>query len=132
MVPLLFATYLAAANAACPDPALANPRLKVVRADVRGFDDYIVTLDVTNRGQAAQNSGVDQRLDLLQRGTVLGTQPIPALGPNQTYVTAFRIRVPHDRKRKPLDAEFRYVLANARDLPRQNCTADNDVLSAKL
>ena len=132
MLPLLFASYLAAASPACPDPALANPRLKVVRADVRGFDDYIVTVDVANRGDAPQTAGIGQRLDLLQNGRVLGSQPIPALGPRQTYLTAFRIRLPHERKRKPLAAEFRYVLADGTRAARENCSTANDALSATL
>ena len=132
MLPLLLAATLLAAGPACPDPGLANPHLKVVRADVRGFDDYIVTVEVGNRGAAPQSAGIDQHLDLLQDGRILGSQPIPALGPKQTYVSAFRIRLPHERKRKPLAAEFRYVLADGSRSARENCSSANDALSATL
>ena len=132
MLPLLLAATLLAAGPACPDPGLANPHLKVVRADVRGFDDYIVTVEVGNRGTAPQTAGIDQHLDLLQNGKLLGTQPIPALGPGQTYISAFRLRLPHERKRKPLAAEFRYVLADGGRAGRENCNTANDALSATL
>lgn len=132
MLPLLLTALLAAANPSCPDPALANPHLKVVRANVRGFDNYIVTVDVTNRGDAPQTPGIDQRLDLLQNGRTIGSQPVPALGPRQTYTSAFRIQLPHERRRKPFTAEFRYALANAARSTRENCSAADDVLTATL
>ena len=80
MAPLLLAAVLAAAS--CPnDLALTNPRLRVVQARERGYDHEIVTVDVENRGAAGQPIGLRQRLELVMGGKVLGTQPLPALGP---------------------------------------------------
>ncbi len=133
MLPLLLAAALAAASPSpCPsDLLVANPRLKVVRARDRAFDNFIVTVDVTNRGEREQLAQTQQHLELVQNGAVLGTQPIPGLGPKQAYVAAFRIELPHQAKRPPLVVEFRYVL-DSKDAPRENCTTANDRLTATL
>lgn len=132
MLPLLLAAVVAAAPSPCPsDLLVANPRLKVVRARDRAFDNLIVTVDVKNRGVDGQPTTTQQHLDLVQRGTVLGTQPIPGLGAEQTYVAAFRMRVPHQRRRDPLVVEFRYVL-DSHNARRANCTTANDRLTATL
>jgi hypothetical protein len=130
MLALLLATALTAAE--CPsDPLIASPRLKIVRARERAFDHYIVTVDVKNDGRDAQPAGTAQHLELVQRGRVLGEQPIPVLGMQESYVAAFRVRLPHQSPRPPFTVEFRYVL-DTRNAPRANCNASNDRLSATL
>lgn len=132
MLPFLLAAIVAAAGPTCPsDLLVANPRLKVVRARDRAFDHLIVTVDVKNRGSSGQPISTEQHLELLQNGTVLGSQPVPGLGADQTYVAAFRMRAPHQRKRDPLMVEFRHVL-DSKDAPRANCTTANDRLTATL
>jgi CARDB len=134
MLPFLLAAALATASPApCPsDLLVANPRLKIVRAnDDKTRDNYIVTVDVKNRGTAAQPADTRQHLALVRDGTVLGTQSIPALGPNQNYAAAFRVQLPHERKRGPFTVEFRYVL-DSKNASRANCTSANDRLNATL
>jgi hypothetical protein len=133
MLPFVLAAALATAHPSpCPsDLLVANPRLKVVRARDKAFDNYIVTVEVRNRGVAAQPDGTQQHLALLQRGVVLGTQPIPVLGADEDYAAAFRMRLPHQGKRDPFPVEFRYVL-DSKNGSRANCTSANDRLSATL
>jgi hypothetical protein len=133
MLPFVLAAALATAQPSpCPsDLLLANPRLKVVRARDKAFDHYIVTVDVKNRGKEAQPDGTQQHLALLQRGVVLGTQPIPVLGGEEDYAAAFRLRLPHQGKRDPFPVEFRYVL-DSKNASRANCTTANDRISATL
>ncbi len=133
MLPFVLAAMLASASPSpCPsDLLVANPRLKIVRARDKAFDNYIVTVDVKNRGSAAQPDGTLQHLALLQRGAVVGTQPIPVLGADEEYPAAFRIRLPHQSKRPPFPVEFRYVL-DSKNGSRANCTSANDRLSATL
>ena len=51
MFPFVLAAAVAASPTPCPaDLLVANPRLKVVRARDRGFENLIVTVDVANRG----------------------------------------------------------------------------------
>jgi len=133
MVALLLAAALSSPPARCPsDPLIANPRLKVVRARERNFDHYIVTVDVKNDGTAAQPPGTAQHLALMQNGRVLGTQPVPTLGMQESYIAAFRVRLPHESPRPPFAVEFRYVLETTRDASRANCNPANDRLSATL
>ncbi|HTJ24596.1 MAG TPA: hypothetical protein VMA36_00390 [Candidatus Limnocylindria bacterium] len=134
MLPVLSAVaILAAAPSPCPaDLLVADPRLKVVRAANPAMDNYVVTVDVRNRGTAAQTSGVSQRLELIRGGAVIGSQPIPALGPAQDYVAAFRLQLPHESKRPPFNVVFHYVLDQKSDAARNNCTSVNDRLSATL
>jgi hypothetical protein len=133
MLPFLLAAAVAAASPTpCPsDLLVANPRLRVVRANDRALDNMIVTVDVTNRGVSAQLPQTQQHLELVRDRAVLGTQPIPGLGPQQSYAAAFRIQLPHQKKRAPLVVEFRYVL-DSKDAPRENCTTANDRLTATL
>jgi hypothetical protein len=131
MLPFLFAAALAAASPCPSDLLVANPQLKVVRARDKAFDNYVVTIDVRNRGDAAQPDGTRQHLELGQRGRVLGTQPIPALGAQQSYVAAFRVQLPHQGRRAPFPVEFRYVL-DSQNASRANCTSANDRLTATL
>lgn len=132
MIPLLLAAALAAASPCPADLLVANPRLKVTQGLQRGFQHYIVTVDVTNRGSGAQSEGIHQRLDLLRDGQVIGSQPVPALGASQAYVAAFRLRLPAVRKRAPLVVRFHYVLESGGDAARENCTTANDILDATL
>ena len=133
MLPTLLAAALAAASPApCPsDLLVANPRLKVVRANDRSKDNYVVSVVVRNRGVANQPDGTKQHLELVRDGTALGSQPIPALGANQSYLAAFRVQMPHQARRPPFTIEFRYVL-DSKDAPRANCTSANDRVSATL
>jgi hypothetical protein len=129
---LLAAAVAAASPTPCPaDLLVANPRLKVVRARDRAFDHLIVTVDVTNRGTSSQLQTTKQHLALVENGAVLGTQPIPGLGANESYAAAFRLHVPHEKKRAPLVVEFRYIL-DSNDASRENCTTANDRLNATL
>ncbi|HEX3462609.1 MAG TPA: hypothetical protein VHS78_00980 [Candidatus Elarobacter sp.] len=133
MLPSLLAAALAAASPApCPsDLLVANPRLKVVRANDPAKDNYIVSVVVRNRGVASQPEGTRQHLELVRGGARIGTQPIPTLGANQSYLAAFRVQLPHQARRAPFPVEFRYVL-DTKDAPRANCTSANDRLSATL
>jgi hypothetical protein len=133
MLPFVLAAALATAQPSpCPaDLLVADPRLKVVRARDKAFDNYIVTVRVKNRGVAAQPAQTQQHLELAQHGTVLGSQPIPALGATEDYAAAFRLHVPHLAKRDPLQVEFRYVL-DSKNASRANCTSANDRISATL
>jgi hypothetical protein len=108
---------------------VANAQLKVVGDPARDFAQYIVTVDVTNRGTGAQPPDTRQHLDVLRGGEVLGSQPIPVLGPKQAYAAAFRMRLP--RGSTPLRVTFRYVL-DSHNAPRANCTTVNDRLTATL
>lgn len=133
MLPFLLAAAMASASPTpCPaDLLVANPRLKVVRARDAGFDNYVVAVDVRNRGVASQPPETVQHLELVRDGARIGTQPVPSLGANQSYVAAFRVQLPHQRKRAPFAVEFRYVL-DSKNAPRANCTSVNDRLSATL
>jgi hypothetical protein len=129
---LLAAGVAAAAPSPCPsDLLVANPRLKVVRADDKARDNYVVTVDIKNRGTAAQPEGTQQHLALVRDGIVIGTQPLPSLGANQSYAAAFRVQLPHQARRGPFSVEFRYVL-DSKNAPRANCTSVNDRLTATL
>lgn len=131
MLPFLLAAAVATSSPCPSDLLVTNPRLKVVRARDRAFDNLIVTVDVKNRGDAGQPTATQQHLELVQDGRVLGSQPIPGLGAQQSYVAAFRMHVPHQPRRDPLVVEFRYVL-DSRNGPRANCTTANDRLTATL
>jgi hypothetical protein len=133
MLPFLVAAALATASPPpCPaDLLVANPRLRVVRAMEKPRDNYVVTVDVTNRGVAPQPADTRQHLELFRNGEVIGTQPIPALGADVSYAAAFRVQLPHERKRPPFAVEFRYVL-DSKNAARANCTSVNDRLTATL
>jgi hypothetical protein len=129
---LLAAAMATAVPSPCPaDLLVANPRLKIVRATDKAYDNYVVTVDVKNRGVAAQPADTAQHLELVRGGKPIGSQPVPALGQGQAYVAAFRVQLPHDAKRAPFTVEFRYVL-DSKNAPRANCTSANDRLSATL
>jgi hypothetical protein len=132
MLPLLLAYAIAAAPTPCPsDLLVANPRLRVFRAADRAFDNYVVTIDVTNRGAVAQPNFTAQHLALVRDRLVIGTQPIPPLAANESYAAAFRVQLVHERDRAPFVVEFRYVL-DSKNAPRANCTSANDRLTATL
>ncbi len=131
MLPLLLAAGVAAASPCPSDLLVADPRLKVVRARDRAFDNYVVTVDIKNRGVANQPNGTRQHLELAQRGHAIGTQPVPPLGAGESYAAAFRVQLPHQGARAPFAVEFRYVL-DSKNAPRANCTSANDRLTATL
>lgn len=137
MLPALLAAVAVAAagpgSRPCPaDLLLAEPRLKVVRAPDRTMDNYVVTVDVKNRGSSGQTAGVMQHLELIHDGTVIGKQPVPSLGPNEDYIAAFRLQLPHAPKRSPFPVTFHYVLDSKGDAARDNCSAANDRLTVTL
>ena len=70
MLSFVLAAVLAGAAAPCADLLVVNPKLQVVPAVNRGFDNAIVTVDVRNDGGAAQPRGIRQHLEIVQRGTV--------------------------------------------------------------
>jgi hypothetical protein len=130
---LLAFAALAAAPSPCPANLLvADPRLKVVRAANPEMDNYVVTVAVRNRGPVAQPSGVVHHLELLRHGSVIGSQPIPPLGPKREYLAAFRLQLPHQRKRPPLEVAFRYFVDAKSDAARNSCTPVTHHLSATL
>jgi len=132
MLPLFLAFAVSAAPTPCPsDLLVANPRLRVVRAADRDYDNYVVTIDVTNRGSAPQPNFTSQHLALVRDRVVIGTQPIPPLAANESYAAAFRVQLVHERKRAPFVVEFRYVL-DSKNASRANCTSANDRLTATL
>ena len=132
MLPLLIAFAAAAAPTPCPsDLLVANPRLRIVRATDRAFDNYVVTITIANRGSAPQPDFTRQHLALVRGGSVIGTQPVPPLGASKSYDAAFRVQLPHERNRPPFIVEFRYVL-DSKNAPRANCTSANDTLTATL
>lgn len=132
----MIATFVAAALATTPppcpsDPLIANPRLKIVRAREKGFDNYIVTVDVRNGGRQTQPLATRQHLELVQNGAVLGSQPVPVLGAQESYIAAFRVQLSHQAPRPPFAIEFRYVL-DSRNPAQANCNSTNDRLAATL
>ncbi|MEA2785937.1 MAG: hypothetical protein QOF71_2041 [Candidatus Eremiobacteraeota bacterium] len=132
MLPLLLAYAIAAAPTPCPsDLLVANPRLRVVRAADKAYDNYVVTIDVTNRGTAPQPNFTSQHLALVRDRVVIGTQPIPPLAANASYAAAFRVQLVHERNRAPFVVEFRYEL-ESKNAARANCTSANDRLTATL
>ena len=132
MLPLLLAYAIAVAPTPCPsDLLVANPRLRVVRAADKAYDNYVVTIDVTNRGAAPQPNFTRQHLALVRDRVVIGTQPIPPLAANESYAAAFRVQLVHERNRAPFVVEFRYEL-ESKNAPRANCTSANDRLTATL
>ncbi len=130
---LLAVATLAAAPRPCPaDLLVADPRLNVVRAADRAMDNYIVTVDVRNRGVAGQTADVLQHLELIRGGAVIGSQPIPPLGVAQDYVAAFRLQLPHVGQRPPFEVVFHHVIDSKAGAARNNCTSVNDRLAATL
>ncbi len=132
MLPFLLAAAVAAASPTpCPsDLLLTHPRLRVVRAFDKTFDNYVVTVGVHNRG-SAQRDDTRQHLALVRNDAVMGTQPIPALGADEEYDAAFRVQLRHQRPRPPFAVEFRYAL-ESRSGTRTNCSSANDRLTATL
>src|SRR5260370_41049089 len=133
MLPFLLSAALAAAQPTpCPtDIVVANPRLKVVRAPDRAYDNDIVSVFVSNNGSVAQRPDVRQHLDLLIGPTVVGSQPIPPLGARENYEAAFRVQVKHEQKRDPLKVTLRFVI-DSKAAPGENCTTTNDQVTAIL
>lgn len=132
MIAAIAAAVVATAPPRCSsDPLIANPRLKIVRAREKGLDNYIVTVDVRNDGAQTQPPATRQHLELVQNGAVLGRQPVPVLGMQESYIAAFRVQLPHQSPRAPFAVEFRYVL-DSRNAARANCNAANDRLPATL
>jgi hypothetical protein len=131
MFALLLAAGIATASPCPSDLLVADPRLKVVRAHDPAFDNYVVTVDVKNRGAANQPDGTRQHLELAQEGRVLGSQTLPPLGAGESYAAAFRVQLPHQAPRPPFKVELRYVL-DSKNASRANCTSANDRVTATL
>lgn len=133
MLPFFLVAALAAAQPSpCPtDLLVTNPRIKIVRAHERAFDNNIVAIDVRNKGAAPQRQDIRQHLDLLLGSAVVGSQPIPALGPQDSYEAAFRFQRKHEKKHVPQPMMFRLVI-DSKISPVENCSASNDKLTATL
>jgi CARDB len=133
MLPFLLAAAMVAAQPSpCPNDLLvANPRIKIVRAHDRAYDNNILTVDVRNNGTAPQREEIRQHLDLLLGSTLVGTQPIPALGSQDSYEAAFRFQRKHEKKHVPQPMTFRLVI-DSKISPAENCSASNDKLTATL
>jgi hypothetical protein len=133
MLPFLVSATLAAAlPTPCPtDIAVANPRLKVVRARDRTYDNDIISVFVANNGSVSQRPDVRQHLDLLIGPTVVGSQPIPPINAHDSYEAAFRFQVQHEQKRDPLKVTLRFVI-DSKTAPGENCTTTNDQVTATL
>jgi CARDB protein len=133
MLPFLLSAALAATPPSpCPiDIVVANPRLKVVRVRNRGYENNIVTVSVTNNGNLPQRAEVRQHLDLLFGSTVIGSQPIPALGAQQSYEAAFRFQDKYEKKRQPRAVTLRFVI-DSKAMPGENCTTSNDQVTTTL
>jgi len=132
MLVLLLAALAGASPSSCPaDLLVANARVKKTVGAARDVDAYVVTVDVTNRGTAAQPASTRQHLEVMRGGDVLASQPIPVLGAQQRYVVAFRVSLPHRAGTPPGHVDFRYVL-DSPNAPEANCTTVNDRLTATL
>ncbi|HEY4441255.1 MAG TPA: hypothetical protein VGN14_12425 [Candidatus Elarobacter sp.] len=133
MLPFLLAATLAAAQPApCPsDLQVTNPRIKIVRARDRAFDNNIVAVDVRNAGNRPQRQEIKQHLDLLLGKQRVGSQPIPALGPEESYEAAFRFQRPHEKKHVPQEMTFRLAF-ESRLRPGDDCVEANNNLTATL
>jgi hypothetical protein len=134
MLPFALLAVLALADAdpsPCADLLVASPKLQVVKAPNPGFYSAVVTVDVRNRGVVAQPAATQQHLEIVQNGTVLGTQPIPPLRAQQHYPAAFRIQLPASQRKERLDVTFRYVL-DSHNAAQANCSASNDLLHVVL
>jgi hypothetical protein len=129
---LLYAALATTQPTPCPtDIVVANPRLKVVRAPDRAYDNDIITVSVTNNGSVAQRPDVRQHLDLRIGPTVVGSQPIPPLASRDSYEAAFRFQVRHEAKRDPLKVTLRFVI-DSKTAPGDNCTTTNDQVTATI
>jgi hypothetical protein len=129
---LLSAALATAQPTPCPtDIVVANPRLKVVRAHDPAYDNDIVSVFVSNNGTVAQRPNVRQHLDLLVGSTVLGSQPIPPLGPHDSFEAAFRFQQRHEPKRDPLKVTLHFVI-DSKTAPGENCTTSNDQVTATV
>jgi hypothetical protein len=132
MLPFLLSATLAAAQPTpCPtDIVVANPRLKVVRARDRTYDNDIISVFVTNNGSVSQRPDVREHLDLLIGPTVVGSQPIPPINAHDSYEAAFRFQVQHEQKRDPLKVTLRFIIDSK--AAGENCTTTNDQVTAIL
>ncbi|HZO93535.1 MAG TPA: hypothetical protein VFB22_07175 [Candidatus Baltobacteraceae bacterium] len=132
MLAVFLAAALSASPSACPaDLLVSNPRVKATLGATKDADVYVVTVDVKNRGVAAQPADTRQHLEVVHQGQVLGSQPIPVLGADQTYAAAFRVTLPHANGAAAPRVEFHYVL-DSKNAPRANCTTVNDKITATL
>ncbi len=133
MLTFFMSAALAAAQPTpCPtDIVVTNPRLKIVRARDRAYDNDIVSVFVANNGSVAQRPEVRQHLDLLIGPTVVGSQPIPPLASHDSYEAAFRFQVKHEQKRDPLKVTLRFGI-DSKTAPGENCTTSNDQVTAIL
>jgi hypothetical protein len=132
MLPILLAGALIAAQpSVCPsDLIVSNPRVRLVRMESAGQNDYVVIVDIKNRGTAAQRKDVAQHLDMSINIGVEGTQAIPPLRAGQNYTATYPFQIPRTKHKpshpSPWVATFHFVIDDAgrRD---ENCTTANDV-----
>ena len=103
-----------------------------MRARDKAFDNYVVTVDVATAASRRSRTARASISSSCATAACIGTQPIPPLGANESYAAAFRVQLPHERKRAavrgrvPLRARFEERAA--RELHERERPADRDAL----
>jgi hypothetical protein len=112
------------------DISVTDLRGKTIKGNSRaGIDDrLLLTADFANVGAKAQEPHTQQHAELVRDGTVIATQPLPALGANVTYPLQFRIFRNKATDAGPITVTVRYVLDEAHKPQRNNCSPTNDSL----
>ena len=123
---------LASPDPLCPGPdiSVTDLRINLVKGSDKTNvpDRFLITADLSNIGTGAQVPNVQQHAELVRDGSVVATQPLPALASGITYPLQFRIfRSPKSRK-DPLQVLVRYVLDEKTKSSQMNCSAANDSL----
>jgi hypothetical protein len=122
---------------ATPDPTCSGPdisvtdlRIKVVKGSAKTAtpDRALITADLTNVGMAPQEAHVAQHAELIRNGSVVATQPLPALASGVTYPLQFRVFRDPSQRQDPLEVLVRYVLDDKGKAPVMNCSSANDSL----
>jgi hypothetical protein len=111
------------------DISVTDLRGKTIKGNGRGVDDrLLLTADFANVGAKAQEPHTKQHAELVRDGTVISTQPLPALATNVTYPLVFRIFRNKTTDAGPITVTVRYVLDEAHKPQRNNCSPTNDSL----
>ena len=134
MIAALLAGVLALAS---PDPSCTGPdisvtalRINVVKGSVKTStpDRFLITADLTNIGMQPQLARVAQHAELVRNGSVVATQPLPALASGVTYPLQFRVFRDAAQRKDPLEVLVRYVLDDKPKMPQMNCSSANDAM----
>ncbi|GAC1408205.1 MAG: hypothetical protein NVS3B7_20490 [Candidatus Elarobacter sp.] len=112
---------------AAADPAVTDIRVKLIKKR-KAPDHYIITATVTNVGEKPQELGVKQRVELVENGSAVAPQPLPALGAGVDYDVAFAIFRAAEKRKEALPVTVRYVFEKG-DATRNNCSTANDALT---